>query len=54
MNEEELEKLIRKELNYLLEEGVVVIDKYTEMGEPVYRMKTEEEIQKELEEIQNL
>jgi hypothetical protein len=45
--EAEKEKIIQKEMDYLLAEGVVV-----KMGDK-YRMKTEKEIQQEIESIYN-
>jgi hypothetical protein len=49
----EVETLIRTQLDYLVAEGVCVIDRIDEFGEAVYRLKTEEEIQAELDAITN-
>lgn len=44
---------IQRHMDYLLAEGVVVIDRY-QNNSPVYRLKTEEEIQAELDAIESL
>ena len=44
---------VRKQLQYLLEEGVVVVDHYNTFNEAVYRLKTEQEIEAELDLIIN-
>jgi predicted ArsR family transcriptional regulator len=53
MNEDMyIEALVMKQLEYLYEEGVVVIYKI-EDGRPCFRFKTQEEIAAELEAIRN-
>lgn len=48
-----IEAYVRKHMEYLLAEGIVLIERYSDAGEPVYRLKTDEEVQAELDEILN-
>lgn len=52
-SKEELLREIQASLDYMLAEGIVVIDGFSEDGEPFYRLRTDEEIQAELDEIEN-
>lgn len=52
-SKEELIQDIQAALDYMYAEGIVVIDSFNEFGEPLYRLRTDEEIQRELDEIEN-
>jgi hypothetical protein len=52
-SKDELLREIRDSLDYMLAEGIVIVDSFSEDGEPLYRLRTEEEIQRELDEIAN-
>lgn len=47
------ERRLRRYMEYLFKEGVVVITGYDSSGDAIYRAKTDEEIQAEIYEILN-
>ena len=51
--QEHIEMVIRKQLDYMVAEGICVIDRIDDDGEPIYRLKTEEEVEQELDDILN-
>jgi hypothetical protein len=51
--QQHVEAVIRKHLEYMVAEGICIIDRIDDDGEPVYRLKTQEEIDQELADILN-
>lgn len=47
------EQEIRKQLKYMVDEGICIIDHIDRDGEPIYRLKTQAEIDQELADILN-
>lgn len=50
---EMFEREVRKQLKYMVDEGICIIDHIDGDGEPVYRLKTQAEIDQELADILN-